>query len=230
LRATFEKINAPRALTAEKIEDHLGDAAETSATTRPAAMPRFLATNRPEKMDSAIKRRGRFDFQIEVNHPTARRLVQYLKDMPKKSEEFAELDKLDPVRQKVKDAVLRAVEKEFKDNPDREIRFTWVEELLKNQRDVRAIADLGCAAADNGAADDFHHAAGPAREQRAGFFLTVPLTVAVPPLAVSTMAPAPIVVTPLSVSVPLTATSDMAAIVPPLSTLPEAITDARAAR
>ena len=59
--------------------------------------------------------------------------------MPKKSEEFAGLDKLsEPVRQKVKDTVLRAVEKEFKDNPDREIRFTWVEELLKNQRDVES--------------------------------------------------------------------------------------------
>jgi hypothetical protein len=97
----------------------------------------FLATNHSEKMDSAIKRRGRFDFQIEVNHPTAQRLLEYLKDMPKKSEEYAGLDKLsEPVRQKVKDAVLRAVDKEFKNDPDREIRFTWVEELLTNQRDV----------------------------------------------------------------------------------------------
>jgi hypothetical protein len=57
--------------------------------------------------------------------------------MPKKSEEYAGLDKLsEPVRQKVKDAVLRAVDKEFKNDPDREIRFTWVEELLTNQRDV----------------------------------------------------------------------------------------------
>jgi ATPase family associated with various cellular activities (AAA) len=52
----------------------------------------FLATNHPEKMDAAIKRRGRFDFQIEVNHPTAQRLVEYLKDMPTKSEEFAGLE------------------------------------------------------------------------------------------------------------------------------------------
>jgi hypothetical protein len=99
----------------------------------------FLATNHSEKMDSAIKRRGRFDFQIEVNHPTAQRLLEYLKDMPKKSEKFVGLDKLsEPVRQKVKDAVLRAVDKEFKNNPDREIRFTWVEELLTNQRDVES--------------------------------------------------------------------------------------------
>ena len=43
----------------------------------------FLATNYSDKMDSAIKRRGRFDFQIEVKHPTTQRLIQYLQDMPK---------------------------------------------------------------------------------------------------------------------------------------------------
>jgi len=97
----------------------------------------FLATNHPDKIDFAIKRRGRFDFQIEINHPTARRLIEYLNDMPTKAEEFTELHKLsDPVRRKVKDAVLRAVERELKDNPDREIRFAWVEDLLKNQRHV----------------------------------------------------------------------------------------------
>jgi hypothetical protein len=57
----------------------------------------------------------------------------------RRSVEIAGLDKLtDPDRRKVTDAVLRAVEKESNGNPEREIRFEWVEHLLKTQRDVES--------------------------------------------------------------------------------------------
>ncbi|PPE78619.1 hypothetical protein C3941_17780 [Kaistia algarum] len=62
----------------------------TAAFTTSAMLPRlqdlhdknrcliFLATNHEKKIDSAIKRAGRFDFTITVEHPTCERLEQYL--------------------------------------------------------------------------------------------------------------------------------------------------------
>jgi len=41
----------------------------------------FLATNYPNKLDSAIKRVGRFDFTITVEHPPIARLMEYLRDL-----------------------------------------------------------------------------------------------------------------------------------------------------
>lgn len=93
----------------------------------------FLATNYPDKMDRAVKRLGKFDFQIEIKHPTAKRLVDYLKEMSDDSEEFAGLGDLKkPDRNKVKKAVIEAVETNAKANPEQEIRFMWVEHLLRD--------------------------------------------------------------------------------------------------
>jgi SpoVK/Ycf46/Vps4 family AAA+-type ATPase len=38
----------------------------------------FLATNYPNKLDTAITRPGRFDFYLEIDHPTPSRILQYL--------------------------------------------------------------------------------------------------------------------------------------------------------
>lgn len=43
----------------------------------------FLATNHPEKIDEAIRRPGRFDFSVTVDHPKKPRIAQYL-DQPTK--------------------------------------------------------------------------------------------------------------------------------------------------
>ena len=38
----------------------------------------FLATNDEDKIDPAIKRPGRYDFRLDINHPTCSRIIEYL--------------------------------------------------------------------------------------------------------------------------------------------------------
>lgn len=105
----------------------------------------FLATNHLDKMDSAIKRRGRFDFQIEVNHPTAKRLVEYLADkaaaMGNPSPEESEGTKK---RRKVLKAIQEAVASLSRINPELQIRFAWIEGLFRKDYDLPD-ADLDSA-------------------------------------------------------------------------------------
>ena len=94
----------------------------------------FLATNGIEKIDSAIKRRGRFDFMIQVDHPDAERMIEYLAALPEKTRRLTKLNQLSPdVEAKVVGAVTKALQGDKK-RP--EVRFAWVEQLLETFRDV----------------------------------------------------------------------------------------------
>lgn len=94
----------------------------------------FLATNGIDKIDSAIKRRGRFDFMIQVDHPTAERMIEYLDALPEKTRRLTKLDQLRP---EVEAKVIAAVTKALKGDKSREeVRFAWVEQLLETFRNV----------------------------------------------------------------------------------------------
>jgi hypothetical protein len=68
-----------------------------AAFTTPAMLPRlqelhdedrcliFFATNNSDKVDPAIKRPGRFDFRVLVNHPTRERVLEYLESPSKRA-------------------------------------------------------------------------------------------------------------------------------------------------
>jgi ATP-dependent 26S proteasome regulatory subunit len=45
----------------------------------------FFATNNSDKVDPAIKRPGRFDFRVLVNHPTRERVLEYLESPSKRA-------------------------------------------------------------------------------------------------------------------------------------------------
>ena len=93
----------------------------------------FLATNHLEKLDSAIKRRGRFDFQILVNHPTASRLAEYLGSVSVDARERAGLSRFCKEGQDKVIGLLRdAVQKVAEVTPERSIRFAWAEEILRD--------------------------------------------------------------------------------------------------
>ncbi len=75
----------PQSLLSAQIHDRT-----IAAFTTPAMLPRlqdlhdvdrcliFFATNHPEKVDWAIKRPGRFDFRLVINHPRRARILSYL--------------------------------------------------------------------------------------------------------------------------------------------------------
>jgi hypothetical protein len=54
----------------------------------------FFATNHREKIDSAIMRVGRIDFQAEINHPTLNRLYEYAGAIPSQKKEKLGLSKI----------------------------------------------------------------------------------------------------------------------------------------
>jgi hypothetical protein len=97
----------------------------------------FLATNYDWKIDSAIKRAGRFDFTITVEHPTRGRLEQYLTKLNKKTRKMTNLvDESDENVEMLLRAVRSAVSESGKEE-DR-LKFSIVEETL---RKVRPISD-----------------------------------------------------------------------------------------
>lgn len=91
----------------------------------------FLATNLLDSMDAAIKRGGRFDFQIEVNHPTAERLLEYISSMSDDAVRRVGLHSDAELRKVVTNAVKKAIQDLAGGKSDREIRFNWIEQLLR---------------------------------------------------------------------------------------------------
>jgi hypothetical protein len=96
----------------------------------------FLATNHLDKMDEAIKRRGRFDFQVVVNHPTADRLLNYLDSMSEDAIKRVGLKKDPVLRERVVASVKQAVSNIAKFKPDQEIRFAYIEQLLRERHET----------------------------------------------------------------------------------------------
>ncbi|HEU00948.1 MAG TPA: AAA family ATPase [Aurantimonas coralicida] len=166
-----QKSNAPATATACKAASNeetpagggVGDAYKSrtiAAFTTSAMLPRlqdlhdkarcliFLATNHDWKIDSAIKRAGRFDFTITVDHPTLERLQQYLKELNKKTKKMTNLgDETDDNVAKLLEAVRSAVGK----SPQQRLRFSIVEETLRKVRPIsgRSVEDLEKAAASS---------------------------------------------------------------------------------
>ncbi|MCH7916105.1 MAG: AAA family ATPase, partial [Deltaproteobacteria bacterium] len=111
----------------------------------------FLATNDENKIDPAIKRPGRYDFRLDINHRTCSRIIEYL-DAPtcrtledigiKVDKAKCGVDTKDKKNvanfEKSKDAVKMAVNKLFE--LDDEVRFSDVEEAL---RQVAALRPMG---------------------------------------------------------------------------------------
>jgi SpoVK/Ycf46/Vps4 family AAA+-type ATPase len=81
----FEEFFRDRGIGESQIHDRT-----IAAFTTPAMLPRlqelhdkgrcliFLATNHPEKIDAAIKRPGRFDYNLQIEFPKRDRVVKYL--------------------------------------------------------------------------------------------------------------------------------------------------------
>lgn len=102
----------------------------------------FLATNDENKIDPAIKRPGRYDFRLDINHPTCSRIIEYL-DAPtcrtledigiKVDNAKCGVDTKDKKNvasfEKSRDAVKMAVNKLFE--LDDEVRFSVVETALR---------------------------------------------------------------------------------------------------
>jgi hypothetical protein len=115
----------------------------------------FLATNYPNKLDSAIKRTGRFDFTITVEHPTIQRLREYLKDLNVNTLKLTDLEGEEKKHVKL---LTVAVEQALGDHLSRSgkqddkltVKFAIVEEMLRQVRpiDDRSDEQLKEAAAD----------------------------------------------------------------------------------
>ena len=95
----------------------------------------FLATNYPAKLDSAIKRPGRFDFTITVNHPEVARLVQYFGTLNAKSRRMTGLDaEDDTVVEVLLTAARSAIEEIARQDQLKQIKFSIIEEALRSIR------------------------------------------------------------------------------------------------
>lgn len=100
----------------------------------------FLATNYPKKLDAAIKRAGRFDFTITVNHPTLERLDEYFADLNQKSKKLLGLDAEqagDVTR--LLEVVREAIRNVAAEKSEKRIKFAVVEEALRSVRPVKGV-------------------------------------------------------------------------------------------
>lgn len=130
--------------------DGAGDAYKSrtiAAFTTSAMLPRlqdlhdkarcliFLATNYDWKIDSAIKRAGRFDFTITVEHPTRKRLEQYLKVLNKKTKKMTNLVDEPPENVENLLEAVRSAVRESGGEGER-LKFSIVEETLRKVRPI----------------------------------------------------------------------------------------------
>ncbi|HEX8481141.1 MAG TPA: AAA family ATPase [Allosphingosinicella sp.] len=96
----------------------------------------FLATNYPWKIDSAIKRAGRFDFTITVEHPTRERLEQYLVELNENTRRMTNLvgestGNVAVLVKAVREAVIEKVP------AGESLKFSIVEETLRKIRPIQ---------------------------------------------------------------------------------------------
>ncbi len=92
----------------------------------------FLATNYPEKLDKAIKRAGRFDFTITVNHPKIDRIMEYFAELNENSLRMTGLGDQKPEDvANILAAVRTAVAKVAAVGPHKTMKFSIVEETLR---------------------------------------------------------------------------------------------------
>ena len=92
----------------------------------------FLATNFPEAIDPAVRRAGRFDFNLDIQHPHAERAIEYL-DEPASSirQELERLarGRVEPIVRGVKQALCDYVSAT---GPDTPIPFKNIEDALRS--------------------------------------------------------------------------------------------------
>jgi ATPase family associated with various cellular activities (AAA) len=97
----------------------------------------FLATNYPSKLDSAIKRIGRFDFTITVEHPTIARLTEYLSKLSPKTMKLTDLVGSEPVDvENLLAAVRQTLAKYGTSAHGKSVKFAIVEEILRQVRPI----------------------------------------------------------------------------------------------
>lgn len=77
----------------------------------------FLATNGKEKIDSAIRRPGRYDFSLNIGHPTRSRIEEYLDD---------------PTRRTLIELGLQVDDEHYCVHKDDEIRYKNISEYVKD--------------------------------------------------------------------------------------------------
>ncbi|MER8388337.1 AAA family ATPase [Mesorhizobium sp. M1380] len=143
---------APRENEAKFATPHLSDTYKSrtiAAFTTSAMLPRlqelhdqdrcliFLATNYPKKLDSAIKRAGRFDFTITVEHPTIERLQEYLVELNKNTLRSTDLERIDEKHVRKLLVAVRAVLKDHAEKTGaKSVKFAIVEEILRQVRPI----------------------------------------------------------------------------------------------
>lgn len=100
----------------------------------------FLATNYAYKIDSAIKRAGRFDFTITVEHPTIERLEQYLQNLSKSAREKLNLTGVDDQDiQRLLGSVRAALRAHSGGTKEKAVKFAVVEEMLRQVRPLKGV-------------------------------------------------------------------------------------------
>jgi hypothetical protein len=98
----------------------------------------FLATNYPHKLDSAIKRVGRFDFTITVEHPPIARLMEYLRELNPNTLRLTNLEGINSQDiKKLLAAVRQALKKHEAKTEAKWVKFTIVEEMLRQVRPIK---------------------------------------------------------------------------------------------
>jgi AAA+ superfamily predicted ATPase len=110
----------------------------------------FLATNYPKKLDKAIKRAGRFDFTITVNHPKIDRVLQYFTNLNQNSIGMMGLSVETPEDiEEILKAIRTAVEKVAESGAHKTMKFSIVEETIrqmKRPKDKRSLAEMATEA------------------------------------------------------------------------------------
>jgi hypothetical protein len=97
----------------------------------------FLATNYPSKIDSAIKRVGRFDFTITVEHPTIARLMEYLSNLGPNTMKLTDLAGTEPKHvESLLVAVRQTLSNHEADDHGKSVKFAIVEEMLRQVRPI----------------------------------------------------------------------------------------------
>ena len=93
----------------------------------------FVATNHIDKIDNAIIRRGRFDYQLPINNPSAVRLIEYVREMPEASKKQVGLDKLTEADRSTFVEAIAAALDGIAVTDDRPLRFEHVEAAFRTE-------------------------------------------------------------------------------------------------
>jgi SpoVK/Ycf46/Vps4 family AAA+-type ATPase len=91
----------------------------------------FLATNYPKNIDSAVRRAGRFDFNLTIPHPRSKRAIEYVEDPDTKTrKEVERLAKrpVDALLNGVKEAIVAYASAK---GSDPQIPFKNIEDALR---------------------------------------------------------------------------------------------------